>query len=156
MKKILLVLVLVLLLPQLASCNTTQKVISNVSQKQIDNNPHVAAWLLEDRLGSFEGINNHLFVYKTFLTGDGRMIYKIILLRENVEKQADVSLEFVEDDTTITVKINVTDKKKDATDNRTVSYIEFKASSLKTVYYDVVCDGEDRELLQYTDVNIAM
>lgn len=156
MKKILILLTLVLLMTQFAACNTTQRVISNVSQKKINNNPHVAAWLAEDRSGAYDSINNHLFVYKTFLQGDGRNIYKIILLRENVEKQSDIKLEFVEEETKITVKIHLTDKKKDAVDGRTVSYIEFKASSNKEMYYDVICEGESRELLQYTDVNIAM
>ena len=156
MKKILILLTLVLLMTQFAACNTTQRVISNVSQKKINNNPHVAAWLAEDRSGAFDSINNHLFVYKTFLHGDGRNIYKIILLRENVEKQSDIKLEFVEEETKITVKIHLTDKNKDAVDGRTVSYIEFKASSNKEMYYDVICEGESRELLQYTDVNIAM
>ena len=156
MKKILILLTLVLLMTQFAACNTTQRVISNVSQKKINNNPHVAAWLAEDRSGAFDAINNHLFVYKTFLQGDGRNIYKIILLRENVEKQSDIKLEFVEEETKITVKIHLTDKNKDAVDGRTVSYIEFKASSNKEMYYDVICEGESRELLQYTDVNIAM
>ena len=156
MKKILILLTLVLLMTQFAACNTTQRVISNVSQKKINNNPHVAAWLAEDRSGAFDSINNHLFVYKTFLQGDGRNIYKIILLRENVEKESDIKLEFVEEETKITVKIHLTDKNKDAVDGRTVSYIEFKASSNKEMYYDVICEGESRELLQYTDVNIAM
>lgn len=155
-KKILITLTLVLLLSQLTGCNSTQRIIENVSQKKIDRNPHVAAWLAEDRSGAFDSINNHLFVYKTFLQGDGRNIYKIILLRENVEKQSDIKLEFVEEETKITVKIHLTDKNKDAVDGRTVSYIEFKASSNKEMYYDVICEGESRELLQYTDVNIAM
>lgn len=153
-RKILIVLTLLLLVTHLTACNTTQRVISNVSQRKIDNNPHVAAWLAQDRSGAFQGINNHLFVYKTFF--DGRNIYKIIVLREGVEKQADVRLEFVEEETKITVKIHFTDKNKDAKDGRTVSYIEFKADSKKEMYYDVVCEGESRELLQYTDVNIAM
>ena len=156
MRKILIILVLVLLLPQLASCNTTQRVIANVSQNKIDYNPHVAAWIAEDKSLAYNGINNHLFVYHSFIEGDGRDIHKIVLLRNNVEKQADIKLEFVESDAGLTVKIHVSDRNKDAVDNRTVSYIEFKVPVGKTVYYDVVCEGEDRELLQYTDVNIAM
>lgn len=152
--KILVLLTLILLMTQLSSCNASQRIIRNVSQKKIDDNPHVAAWLAEDKDSAFDGINNHLFVYKTF--AKGRNLYKIVLLRNNIEKQSDIRLEFVEEDDKITVKIHLTETDKDAVDGRTVSYIEFKAATNKTLYYDVVCEGEDRELLQYTDVNIAM
>lgn len=153
-KKILIVLTLLLLLCQLSACNTTQRVISNVSQRKIDFNPHVAAWLAKDRSNELKGKDDFIFVYKNFL--DGRNIYKVVLLRQNAENQANVKLEFVEEETRITVKIHVSDKKASAEDGRTVSYIEFKANSKKEVFFKVVDGVESDPLLNYTDVNIAM
>ena len=153
-KKILLLLAFILLMSQLVSCNPTQKVIDNVSKTKISRNPHVAAWIASGKDNSIDGINNFLFVYKTFT--EGRNLYKVMILREDVEKQADVSLEFVEEGNKLTVKIHFADKNKPAEDGHTVSYIEFKVAAKYEVLFDVVCDGDSREVLQFTDVNIAM
>ena len=153
-KKILLFMTTLLLLSQLVSCNPTQKVIDNVSKTKISRNPHVAAWIAGGKDNSIDGINNFLFVYKTFT--EGQNLYKVVVLREDREKQADVSLEFVEEGNKLTVKIHFADKNKPADDGHTVSYIEFKAAAKYEVIFDVICEGDSREIFQFTDVNIAM
>ncbi len=165
MKKIIIALLCIMMcVGSFSSCNAamSSKVIENVSQRQIDKNPHVAEWLAQDKSNSYQGINNHILEYNTFLNeaegigGDPRYTYKIVVLRTGVKHKANVDLEFVETETDITVKIIFTDKKAAAVDDRTVTYIEFKVPFNKRVYYDIICDGEDRELLERTDKNIAM
>lgn len=163
-KRIALILALILCIAPITSCNhdSTVKIIDNVSQRKINKVEHVKEWLQQDRSGAYEGITNHILEYSTKndtdanLMGESRYTYRIIVLRENVEKKADVSVEFVETEKDITVKIIFTDKKAPAKDGRTVTYVEFKVPFNKMVYYDIVCDGDSRELLERTDKNIGM
>ncbi len=156
-KRIILVIALLLCVSQLASCNyaSSSRVIDNVGQEKFERNSHVEDWLDEDRRNSFLGITNHLLVYKT--QSGSKYLHKVIILRDEVEKQAKVDLEFIEDGDVVTVKIKFTDAKADAEDGRTVSFVQFSMPFSKTVYYDVVYNDVDvKEDLQTTDKNIAM
>ncbi len=164
-KRIALVLALILSIVPLASCSArdaSTTIINNVSQRKINKNPHVAEWIERSSGTGFDGISNFILEYSNKNTdvketmGDTRYTYKLVILRENVEKQAKIHVEYVEEDTKVTVKIVFTDTSKDAKDGRTVSYVEVKIPFSKMVYYDIVCEGESRELLERTDKNINM
>ena len=164
-KRIALILAIVLCIIPFASCSArdaSTTIINNVSQRKINKNPHVAEWIERSSGTGFDGISNFILEYSNKNTeiketmGDTRYTYKLVILRENVEKQAKIRVEYVEEDAKVTVKIIFTDTNKDAKDGRTVSYVEVKIPFNKMVYYDIICEGESRELLERTDKNINM
>ena len=163
-KGIAFILALVLCIVPFTACgrDASTTIINNVSQRKINKNAHVAEWIERSKGSGYDGISNYILEYSNKNTdakdtmGDPRYTYKLVILRENVEKQAKIHLEYVEEDAKVTVKIVFTDTDKPAKDGMTVSYVEVKIPFSKMVYYDIVCEGESRELLERTNININM